>query len=100
MNGFGSYCGVPIHGVEGELMGVAVGEIDVKAEGAAAIPGRGNSVRTAPGLQRPRIGGAGSPGVVELILHGHGITIGSVDAMPTVLRGGIGSDEAGDGRGI
>src|SRR6266849_4296873 len=89
-------------------MELAIGEIDIKAEGAASIPGRGNSVRTASGLQRPRIGGAGSPGVVELILNGqgsiagdglrvvgHGISIGSVDAMPTALRGGIGRDEAG-----
>src|SRR5437773_12411031 len=91
-------------------MGAAVGEIHVKVEGAAAIPRRSNSARAAPGLERPRIAGAGGPGVVELILNGkrsiagdtlrvvgHGISIGSVDSMPTALRAGI--NKVGDGRG-
>ena len=112
LNGFRSSVGLPIHGVEGELMEVAVGKIHVKAESAAAIPRRGNSARTAPGLQCPGIGGAGEPSVVELILNGqgsivrdtlrvvgHGISIGSVDAMPTALRTGIGSKEVCDGQG-
>src|SRR6266446_8005935 len=102
LNGLGSYRGVPIHGVEGELMGVAVGEVDVKAEGAAAIPGCGQSAGTTAGLQGPRIGGAGGPSVVELILHGQGsiagdrlrvvgqrISVSSVDATPLALGGGI-----------
>src|SRR5882762_1021211 len=107
LNGFGSYDRVPVHGVEGERMGVAVGQIDVKAKRAIAIPGCGNSPGTIPGLQSSRINGARSPRVVQLIFDGqgsiawdalrvvgYGIPIGSVNAMPGALRRGIGGDKA------
>src|SRR6266403_360634 len=110
LNGFGSYDRVPVHGVQGELMGVAVGQIDVKAKRAIAIPGCRNSPGTIPGLQSSRINGARSPRVVQLIFDGqgsiawdalrvvgHGISIGPVNAMPVALRRGIGSDKAGRG---
>src|SRR5882762_7783285 len=107
LNSFGSSSCIPIHGVEGQRMGVAVGQIDVKAERAIAIPGCGNSPGTIPGLQSSRINGARSPRVVQLIFDGqgsiawdalrvvgHGISIGSVNAMPGALRRGIGGDKA------
>src|SRR6266403_2047305 len=88
-------------------MGVAVGQIDVKAKRAIAIPGCGNSPGTIPGLQSSRINGARSPRVVKLIFNGQGsiawdalrvvghrIPIGSVNAMPVALRGRIGGDKA------
>src|SRR5712664_4605479 len=106
LNGFASSVGVPIQGVERELMGVAVGEIHVEVERAAAIPYRGNSPRATPGLQRSGIAGAGSPNVISLVLNrkrsvvgntlrlvSHRISIGSVDAVPTALRAGIGCNE-------
>src|SRR6266403_1309141 len=110
LNSFGSSSCIPNHGVEGERMGVAVGEIDVKAERAIAVPGCGNSPGTIPGLQSSRINGARSPSVVKLIFNGqgsiawdalrvvgHGIPIGSVNTMPVALRRGIGADKAGCG---
>src|SRR5437867_2715663 len=108
LEGFGSSVGVPIQSVKGELMGVAVGEIHVKGEGAAAIPGRRNSPCAATGLQGARIRGASDPGITRLILHGKrgvrrdalrivgdGISIGCVNAVPTALRAGVGTNEGG-----
>src|SRR6266404_7561789 len=93
LNGFGSSSCIPIHGVEGQRMGVAVGQIDVKAKRAIAVPGCGDSHGTIPGLQSSRINGARSPRVVHLISNGqgsiawdalrvvgHGISIGPVNA--------------------
>jgi len=112
LNGLGSSAGIPIHGVEGELVEVAVTKIHVKGERAARVPGGSNLSRATAGLQGSRIGGAGSPGTVGLVLDGkrgvrrnvlgivgHRITIRSVDSMPTALRAGIGSHKVRGGRG-
>jgi len=50
-------------------MGVAVSKIDIQGEGAATVPSGGNSARPLPVCQGARIGGAGDPGIIRLILH-------------------------------
>ena len=89
-------------------MYLSIRQVHVKIERTVQVPRRRNPSRAAPGLQCPRIAGAGRPRVVQLVLYGegrvagnalriigHGIPVRPVHPVPVALRGRVRAHEVG-----
>src|SRR5208283_2013621 len=92
--------GLPVHGVEADVVGQAVGEVDVEGGGAPGDPGEGGAAGGGGGLlQAAGVGGGGGPRV-EVIAGDRDLgpsrqggggagqrgALGAVDALPRPLR--------------
>src|SRR5262249_39695590 len=104
---------VPVEGVQRHLMGLAVGDIHVDGEAAAAVPAGGQAGAGAGFLQGTNIRGVAVPGVVGVIEEVDGrvagqagpvladvVAVGAMGRLPIPLRGRVVLDEgsrAGNG---
>ena len=97
-----SIMAVPVDGVEGDGVGVAVGQVDAHCETGGRVPGGGDPTRTAGILEAARVGRVQRPGVARITRGGDGsvggivgvigrvandvVTIGTVGFHPGALR--------------